>query len=403
MERVRVPRQRRAFSVQGGSIEQGGDPEASRLLAAGFEADPALDRALTHGFHSYAGRMHPGMARGVLRAFSPAAGRVLDPFCGSGTVLVEALTQGRAAVGLDASPLAVAIATVRSAPLGPESRERLVARAAEIAEGAEDRARKRQRPQIPIWARDEHKRFSPHVALELLGLRELVMATPDDAIGRALRMCFSSILVKFMRSGPEAPRDAATKRIGRGIPSRFFAARANELAAGLATLERQIPAGTPPVEVRLGDARAYPELPAASFDLVLSSPPYAGTYDYAEHHVARFTWLGLKQAAFEKRQLGSRDRGLGTSPREWNDGRRRWLAEIGRVLKPGGAAVLAVGDGVVGDRPEDAGRAVADAAAGAGLGYQARASQLRPIHDRRLREIFDRADRYEHLVLLRKT
>ena len=58
-------------------------------------------------------------------------------------------------------------------------------------------------------------------------------------------MCLSSILVKFMKAGPEAPRDGAEKRIARGIPSRMLADRAVELARGLAALERRAPVGTP--------------------------------------------------------------------------------------------------------------------------------------------------------------
>ncbi len=397
MERVklepRVRRQRRAFSHLAGRQETGGDP----ALAALFDVDPAHVRALTHGFHSYAGRMHPSTARRAILAFSSARARILDPFCGSGTVLVEAMAHGRIATGVDASPLAVAIAQVRTTPLSPAGRERLMAKAAEIGEASAERARKRRSLAIPRWARREITRFEPHVALELLGLRTLVMETAEDEVGRALRMCLSSILVKFMRDAEHA------QRIARGLPSVFFAGRARELARGLDALERATPADTPAPTVRAQDARAYPSLPDASFDLVLSSPPYAGTYDYAEHHDVRFLWLGLERETFERSQVGARAHGLGAPARAWSEGRRRWLAEMGRVLAPGGQAVLVVGDGVVGDRPEDAANAIAAAAPAARLEPIARAFQARPIHDRRLRDLFGGPTRREHVVLLRRT
>jgi SAM-dependent methyltransferase len=398
-----APRQRRAFSALGGPVDREGDPAAAGVLAGLFSVDPARARGLTHGFHSYAGRLHPSAARGALEGWSRAGQRVLDPFCGSGTVLVEAAALGRAARGIDASPLAVNIAAARTTPLGPEGRRRLVETAAEIAEASAERARKRERPPIPAWARRETERFSPHVALELLGLRALVMATADDAVGRALRMCFSSLLVKFMRAGPEAPRDGAGKRIARGLPSRFFAARAGELGRALEDFETAVPAGTSLPVCQLGDARAYPQLQRASVDLVVSSPPYAGTYDYSEHHRARFLWLGLSQRRFDEAQLGARAGGLGAAPHPWLEGRRRWLAEMARVLRPGGHAVLAVGDGVVGDRLENAAAALAHDAPAAGLQPVARASQPRPLRDRRLRELLGPAPRHEHLVLLRRS
>ena len=393
MERVNR-RQRRAFSLIGGPVEMAGDPDASAVLAALFEVDPALARDLTHGFHSYAGRMHPSIARGAIRRWAAPGGRILDPFCGSGTVLVEAMADGRAAVGIDASPLAVGIAKTRTRCLGERGRAGLIEAADRIAESASERARKRRRPEIPRWARGETGRFAPHVALELLGLRELVMATPEDEVGHALRMCFSSILVKFMAD--------QAQRIARGLPSRFFAGRVRELADGLAALERRTPPGTPRSEIHLGDACAYPDLRAQSVHLVLSSPPYAGTYDYAQHHDVRFTWLGLPSDSLARRQIGTRARGLGAAPRAWRDGRRRWLAEIGRALVPGAHAVLVVGDGLVGEQPEDAAAALAAEAPAADLLPVARASQTRPLRDRRLHEIFGATPRREHIVLLRK-
>jgi len=397
------PRQRRAFSTIGGPIELGGDAREARVLGKLLAVDPGLARALTHGFHSYAGRMHPSIARGALKTWSASADLVVDPFCGSGTVLVEAMGLGRRAIGVDASPLGIAIARARTTTLGEAGRERLRAEAAHIAEESGEHARKRRRPESPPWAKKEFERFHAHVALELLGLRALVMDTPEDDVGHALRLCLSSILVKVMKAGPEAPRDGAEKRIGRGIPSRLFTDRADELARGLAALERRVPAGTPTPEIHLGDARDLGFIGDASVALVVSSPPYAGTYDYAAQHDVRFTWLELPRRSFRDTQIGARTAGLGADPRAWRESRRRWIGEIARVLAPGGHAMLVVGDGVVGGEAEDAPDAVASTSHPLGLEPIARASQVRPVIDNRLQPIFAARPRREHLLLLRKT
>ena len=396
------PRQRRAFSTLGGPVDVGGDAEGARLLRKLLDVDPAAARALTHGFHSYAGRMHPSIARGAIEAFSKPGETVVDPFCGSGTVLVEAMAAGRAGIGVDASALAVAIARVRSTVLGEDDRERLVAEAARIAEESSERARKRRRPEVPSWADQEIQRFHAHVLFELLGLRELVFATKEDQVGWALRLCLSSILVKFMKAGPEAPRDGEAKRIARGIPSRMLADRAVELARGLGALERRMPAGTPAPEVHEADARALP-IPDRKVALVLSSPPYAGTYDYAAQHETRFVWLGLSARKFRKLQMGARVSAIGdTKSGVWRADETRFVAEMARVLRPGGHALLVVGDGVIDGQPEHAPDSVAEAGEPVGLEPIARASQARPIHDRRLAAIFGDRPRREHLLLLRK-
>jgi SAM-dependent methyltransferase len=408
MDRLSPPRrpQRRAFSTFHGPVDVDGDAAEARALGGLFTGlDTTLERGLTHGFHSYAGRLHPSIARGAIGRWSQEGSTVLDPFCGSGTVLVEALVAGRRGIGIDASPLAVMIARVRSRARTAQWRQWLVDQARQIAESSGELAQKRRRPTVPGWAAAEFQRFHPHVAFELLGLRELVMDTPaDDPSGEALRMCLSSLLVKFMKAGPEAPRDGVDKRIGRGVPSRFFADRADELARGLAELELVTPAGTPEPRIHLGDAREYAFVESRSVDLVLSSPPYAGVYDYAQHHAVRFRWLGLPMEQFRRRQLGERGGGdhLGVPPTGWLEGRRRWLVEMGRVLRPDGAAVLVVGDGVVGDRAEDAAGAVARDSRAAGLRLVARASQERPTRDKRLIEIFGDQARREHILLLRR-
>jgi len=403
----KIPRQRRAFSTLGGPVEVGGEPGASRILRELFAVDPALARALTHGFHSYAGRMHPTIARGAVAAFSEPGDTVVDPFCGSGTVLTEAMGLGRVAFGSDASPLGVAIAQTRTTLLGDQNRNLLVDEARRIAELAGEEARKRRRPELPTWADREFERFFPHVAFELFTLRALVMEVPRQPIGNALRLCFSANLVKLMKAGPEAPRDGEAKRIARGIPSRLLADRAAELANGLAALERRTPPGTPAPVIRLGDARELKGIANGVARLIVSSPPYAGTYDYAAQHDVRFTWLELPRRSFESSQLGARTPeaevgGFGADAKTWRASQRQWLSEMARILAPEGRALLIVGDGVLGNAPEDAPATIAELAAPLGLEPIARASQTRATHDRRLREIFKNHPRQEHLLLLRR-
>src|SRR5262249_30208950 len=124
--------------------EHQGDPEAAALLAAAVDVPTSaeaeeLARANVHGFHSYPARMHPLTARRLVEAFSRPGDAVLDPFCGSGTVLVEARLAGRGAVGVDANPLAVRLARLKTAPTTPEQRARWIDAAREVAAFADAR------------------------------------------------------------------------------------------------------------------------------------------------------------------------------------------------------------------------------------------------------------------------
>ena len=71
-------------------------------------------RGLTHGFYKYPARFSPAFARAAINAFTQPGDLVLDNHVGGGTTLVEALTAGRNAVGVDISPLAEFVATVKT-------------------------------------------------------------------------------------------------------------------------------------------------------------------------------------------------------------------------------------------------------------------------------------------------
>ena len=88
-------------------------PEDEEALMAGAR-DTTPVRGLTHGFYKYPARFSPAFARAAINAFTQPGDLVLDNHVGGGTTLVEALTAGRNAVGVDISPLAEFVATVKT-------------------------------------------------------------------------------------------------------------------------------------------------------------------------------------------------------------------------------------------------------------------------------------------------
>jgi len=71
----------------------------------------------------------------LVGACCPPGGVVLDPFCGSGTTLVAAARLGRRAIGFDASPRAIELATARLREFDGASAQRARASAAAAAPG----------------------------------------------------------------------------------------------------------------------------------------------------------------------------------------------------------------------------------------------------------------------------
>jgi hypothetical protein len=75
-----------------------------------------------HDLYRYPARFAPSFPREVIRAFSDEGELVLDPFCGGGTTLLEAMALRRRAAGMDVSSLAAFIARAKTTPISIHDR-----------------------------------------------------------------------------------------------------------------------------------------------------------------------------------------------------------------------------------------------------------------------------------------
>jgi len=80
---------------------------------------PGYPERATHLIHPYPAKLLAHIPYFFLsnQVLSQPGDTVLDPFCGSGTVLLESMLAGRSAIGMDVNPLAVLISKVKTTPL----------------------------------------------------------------------------------------------------------------------------------------------------------------------------------------------------------------------------------------------------------------------------------------------
>lgn len=357
------------------------------------EDRPILETTLaTHLFHSFAARMHPLLVRQLLADVQPGQ-VVLDPFVGSGTVLVEALMRGARGVGCDVNELSVRLARFKATPLPPAMQRALVQKAQAVAAASTERVEKRKRPRR-TW--DDASFYPPHVYLELCGLREELDAVSktDAPLGEALLLVLSSILLKVSHQRAESRPDQIPRHIGKTQATRWFAAKAEELGRLHAALWAKLPSPTPPAPLVIqGDARtslspetaprdaALPLWPG-SVDRVVTSPPYLGTYDYVDHHERRYAWLGIDPDPVRRGEMASRRHGQSTPLPELLAQHQRdsdaWVGAVGRLLRPDGLLDVVVGDSVVSGQPLRGDVPIRKAAERAGLRFVAACGAERP-------------------------
>jgi SAM-dependent methyltransferase len=362
--------------------ERFGDAQLARRLQSALEQSSESAR-YTNLFHTYPAALRADAARELLAAFPSRA--VLDPFCGGGTVLVEARVAGRRALGCDLSPVAVRAARARCATPDDATLQALRGRARALAAQARAASARGPLPE-PRILRAVESWYGGHVLRELECLRRGV-AESEPALRELLEAVLASILVKVSWRASDT-RAAREKHLRPpGTTAVLFHKRTRELARQMVALRAAVPPGTPPADVWLGDAREL--VVRDPVDLVLTSPPYPSTYDYLPMQHLRHVWFGDRPDA--AREIGSRRafrKGAQGARDAWRRDTELWTAQAARALAPGGRLVLVIGDGRVPSGVVDAAGPSVVAAERAGLELLAGASLERPDagHGQPLRE-----------------
>ena len=328
--------------------------------------------------HPFPARMAPEIVAGALEGM-PRSAVVLDPMCGSGTVVRTAIEKGLHVAGRDLDPLAVLMTEVWTTPvdagcLQEEARD-LVGRARGlhgrgIARGSDLASRKF----VSYW-------FARTQEQCLARLSTVLRGWPEPNRG-ALSLALSRIIVSKEMQASLA-RDTSHSRPHRVARRNNFDVyqgflRAVSIVASRIRTERLVGRA----DVRQEDARDLGSVEDRSINTVVTSPPYLNAIDYLRGHRLALVWLGYTVGQvrdLRSRSIGAErmadegapidlERFVTESEGTRIDGRRRgWirryavdmgavLAEIRRVLTADGRAVLIVGNSFLrGARVDNAG------------------------------------------------
>lgn len=354
---------RRSGQVPAGkAVKLMGPREVTSALVEALRARGEIERA-TQRFHTYPARLHPDAAQRLLQVLPGL--RLLDPFCGGGTILVEGMMAGRHTWGNDLNPVATLVARARTRLLGPGERRALQAatqRTVKTATALTSQKLQAPEPVLPLtdW-------YEPHVLGELTALHDAIETVQEAETRRLLWAMHSSLVVKYSLRASDTSARRVKRKTKKGAVLEAFTARGVELVGMLDELMRVVPEGTPAAKLRRGDARDV----SGTFDLALTSPPYPGTYDYLPLQHLRLAWLGhLDALGDQKQEIGPR-RDFKSSAEEgyrrWQTSTEAWTMAVAKVLAPGGHLAIVVGDGISHGRLLEARGPTMDAAAGAAL------------------------------------
>lgn len=260
----------------------------------------------THGMHSYPAKLIPHIPHYFINNihFSKHGSRVLDPFCGSGTVLVEAKLSGRNSFGLDINPLARLLTKVKTTALDTEKLEAMLERMMSRILSSESEIQVIDFPDIDYW-------FSPETQRKLAIIKEAVENVDEPDYRDFFSVCFSAIIRKCSFADPRISPACKSRRIRELIAKgwqppviELFQKTAKWNISQNSKFGRTSHADVS-AEVIGEDARKI-VLNDEAVDLIITSPPYINAQKYVRSTKLEIFWLGL----LTREELGELDRQL---------------------------------------------------------------------------------------------
>ena len=269
-------------------------PVARSLAEVDWDFPQRIMHSPIEGIHPYPAKFVAELPRALLDALPvPSGTAVLDPFCGSGTTLVECQRRGLLSVGIDLNPIACLITRVKTEPL-PVGLKEVATTTVKLAR----RVRKVRVPQIPNL---DHW-FSGQVQNALAALSD-ALGMVHPVYRDALRLALSSIVVRVSNQESDTRYAAVEKDVAAEDVFTGFLRAAGRIRDVLH--ERVYP--LVPATVFEADTLAFdPARLDKPIGMVITSPPYPNAYEYWLYHKYRMYWLGFDPIAVKEREIGAR-------------------------------------------------------------------------------------------------
>lgn len=240
--------------------------------------------------HPFPARMAPEIALDCIpEAKDGKIKKILDPMCGSGTVVAVAVGRGHDATGVDLDPLAILMTRVATTPID-------TACCKQLCEEVVDMAAADSSTMLP-WTDSETPKFAEYwfadkQRLQLARLSRAIDAISDCQLRAVAQIALSRIIIT---KAPKASLAADTShsrphRVTDGSRYDVFVGFSHSMDNLVRLLDARDLVGT--ASAYRDDCRTLKSVDTSSIDMVITSPPYLNAIDYMRGHKFALIWLG---------------------------------------------------------------------------------------------------------------
>ena len=255
-----------------------------------------------HGIHTYPAMMIPQIAKRLMEEYGKESKMNLDPFCGSGTVLVESMLHNVNSYGVDINPLAILLSKVKTTPINPDVLEKEFIKICDRIREARWKPEIIQKIETPNFFNIEYW-FKPKVIRELSFIKQIIDDIEDEVVRNFFYVSFSETVRKVSNTR------GGEYKLFRIPENKLKEWNPDALTTFLDISERNIKMmsefyysvdiqkiknGELWSKVLMEDMREKTSIPENSVDFIATSPPYGDsrtTVAYGQFSRLTLQWL----------------------------------------------------------------------------------------------------------------
>lgn len=252
----------------------------------------------THGFHKYPAKFIPHIPKWAITKYlnGNKDKYILDPFCGSGTTLVEGVLAGYNTIGIDIDPLSALISKVKTTRLDEKELKNISDWLVKEIKTKKKGIFKPDCETIEHW-------FTKDSISKLSIIRTLINQIPEKFgqnkkvkdVQDLLLICFSSIIRKVSNADDESQKTYVShtkikepKEVNSLFLSQLdlFVDRAIKFAETTSSKTKS------KIIVSSSADSLEQKLNGIKIDLAVASPPYIKAIDYIYNQMVELFWIG---------------------------------------------------------------------------------------------------------------
>jgi len=338
----------------------------------------ASTRELTHCYHDYPARMIPQVAAKLIEMYGQNAKLLFDPYCGSGTSLVQGMLYGLNVIGTDLNPLARLIADAETSIPDLFTLDHCMKQFNDFV--LRTQPIKLERPPVVHGITHIDFWFKPQVIEKLLRLKVFIDTIGDNTVRLFFKIAFSETIRESSNTrNDEFKLYRYEQNKLKAFNPNVFYIMSSKLKRNRSGLEKYIEkmcAFKTLPEVKIYNFNTVEGIPEGVFDknlvdIIVTSPPYGDSHTtvaYGQYSRLSAAWLGLeKPDKIDRRLMGGqtvkkfsnfpskllnetidiirhKDTKRALEVSAFYSELQRSIINVAKIIKPGGYACYVVGN-----------------------------------------------------------